>query len=91
MISNNLRELQSLVNGRLCIRRRSRANRRNLLVSPVRKTISVNLLNLYPGLRRFLRSPWWPDRINYGFTLTAFCHCRGTAIRWSQRRAENVV
>lgn len=27
-----------------------------------------NLLNSYPQLRRFLRSPWWPDRINFGFT-----------------------
>ncbi|MEP0918670.1 sigma 54-interacting transcriptional regulator [Leptolyngbya sp. DQ-M1] len=32
----------------------------------------VNLLNAYPRLRQFLRSPWWPDRINYGFTLGAF-------------------
>ena len=32
----------------------------------------VNLLNAYPKLRQFLRSPWWPDRINYGFTLGAF-------------------
>lgn len=31
-----------------------------------------NLLNLYPRLRYFLRSPWWPDRINYGFTTVAF-------------------
>ncbi|MBX2865765.1 MAG: cyclic nucleotide-binding domain-containing protein [Leptolyngbyaceae cyanobacterium MAG.088] len=27
-----------------------------------------NLLNTYPKLRQFLRSPWWPDRINLGFT-----------------------
>jgi transcriptional regulator with AAA-type ATPase domain/NAD-dependent dihydropyrimidine dehydrogenase PreA subunit len=32
----------------------------------------VNLLNAYPQLRQFLRSPWWPTRINYGFTLVAF-------------------
>ncbi len=32
----------------------------------------VNLLNAYPKLRQFLRSPWWPDRINYGFTLGVF-------------------
>jgi transcriptional regulator with AAA-type ATPase domain/NAD-dependent dihydropyrimidine dehydrogenase PreA subunit len=31
-----------------------------------------NLLNAYPGLRRFLRSDWWPTRINYGFTLVFF-------------------
>ncbi len=28
-----------------------------------------NLLQGYPKLRQFLLSPWWPDRINYGFTL----------------------
>ena len=28
-----------------------------------------NLLQGYPQLRQFLLSPWWPDRINYGFTL----------------------
>ncbi|GAB4377632.1 MAG: sigma 54-interacting transcriptional regulator [Elainellaceae cyanobacterium] len=32
----------------------------------------LNLLNVYPQLRRFLRSPWYPDRINYGFTLGLF-------------------
>lgn len=32
----------------------------------------VNLLNAYPKLRQFLRSSWWPDRINYGFTLGVF-------------------
>ncbi len=31
-----------------------------------------NLLNAYPKLRQFLRSPWWPDRINYGVTLVGF-------------------
>ncbi|MBD2664452.1 nitrogen assimilation regulatory protein [Richelia sinica FACHB-800] len=39
---------------------------------PKKKQFRVNLLNLYPGLRRFLRSDWWPDRINYGFTAIAF-------------------
>jgi polyferredoxin len=34
--------------------------------------LRFNLLNAYPKLRQFLRSDWWPDRINYGFTLTAF-------------------
>ncbi len=28
-----------------------------------------NLLQGYPRLRQFLLSPWWPDRINYGFML----------------------
>ncbi|MBW4688042.1 MAG: cyclic nucleotide-binding domain-containing protein [Komarekiella atlantica HA4396-MV6] len=37
-----------------------------------KKQFRVNLLNAYPGLRKFLRSSWWPDRINYGFTAAAF-------------------
>ncbi|MCG9893479.1 MAG: sigma 54-interacting transcriptional regulator [Thermosynechococcaceae cyanobacterium MS004] len=32
----------------------------------------LNLLNTYPKLRQFLRSDWWPTRINYGFTLGVF-------------------
>jgi transcriptional regulator with AAA-type ATPase domain/NAD-dependent dihydropyrimidine dehydrogenase PreA subunit len=32
----------------------------------------LNLLNTYPKLRQFLRSDWWPTRINYGFTMGAF-------------------
>jgi transcriptional regulator with AAA-type ATPase domain/NAD-dependent dihydropyrimidine dehydrogenase PreA subunit len=32
----------------------------------------INLLNAYPQLRQFLRSAWWPDRLNYGITLTLF-------------------
>lgn len=36
------------------------------------KEYRLNLLNAYPGLRRFLRSDWWPTRINYGFTLGFF-------------------
>ena len=28
-----------------------------------------DLLQGYPELRQFLLSPWWPTRINYGFTL----------------------
>lgn len=32
----------------------------------------LNLLNAYPQLRQFLRSDWWPTRINYGLTLSVF-------------------
>jgi transcriptional regulator with AAA-type ATPase domain/NAD-dependent dihydropyrimidine dehydrogenase PreA subunit len=32
----------------------------------------INLLNAYPALRQFLRSDWWPTRINYGFTMAFF-------------------
>lgn len=31
-----------------------------------------NLLNANPSLRQWLRSPWWPDRLNYGIVLPLF-------------------
>ena len=31
-----------------------------------------NLLTAFPLLRRFLRSDWWPERINFEFTKYAF-------------------
>lgn len=40
--------------------------------SPRSKRFRINLLNAYPKLRQFLRSPWYPDRLNYGFTVAAF-------------------
>jgi len=54
-----------------------------------KKQFRVNLLNLYPSLRRFLRSPWWPDRINYGFTLWFFALVVILLFVGPQRRAEN--
>ncbi len=54
-----------------------------------KKQFRVNLLNLYPNLRRFLRSPWWPDRINYGFTLWFFALVVILLFVGPQRRAEN--
>ncbi|HEY9861903.1 MAG TPA: sigma 54-interacting transcriptional regulator, partial [Candidatus Obscuribacterales bacterium] len=41
-------------------------------VSNKTRRFRVNLLNIYPKLRQFLRSDWWPDRINFGFTLGMF-------------------
>jgi transcriptional regulator with AAA-type ATPase domain/NAD-dependent dihydropyrimidine dehydrogenase PreA subunit len=37
-----------------------------------KKRFRWNLLNAYPNFRNFLRSPWWPDRINYWFTTWFF-------------------
>lgn len=54
-----------------------------------KKQFRVNLLNLYPTLRRFLRSPWWPDRINYGFTLSFFALIVVLLFVGPQQRAEN--
>ncbi|EKQ68195.1 transcriptional regulators containing an AAA-type ATPase domain and a DNA-binding domain [Leptolyngbyaceae cyanobacterium JSC-12] len=36
------------------------------------KRFRLNLLNSYPRLRQFLRSPWYPDRLNYGVTVGLF-------------------
>lgn len=51
----------------------------------------LNLLNAYPKLRSFLRSDWWPTRINYGFTLAAFAVV--VVMLWigPQDRAHNVA
>lgn len=51
----------------------------------------LNLLNTYPALRRFLRSPWWPDRLNYGFTLTVFALVIAVLILGPQTRDRNVA
>jgi transcriptional regulator with AAA-type ATPase domain/NAD-dependent dihydropyrimidine dehydrogenase PreA subunit len=32
----------------------------------------LNLLNAYPWLRQFLKSYWYPERVNYGFTAWVF-------------------
>ncbi len=34
-----------------------------------KRRFRFNLLQGYQNLREFLLSPWWPNRINYGFTL----------------------
>ena len=54
------------------------------------KRFRVNLLNTYPRLRQFLRSPWWPDRINYGFTLTAFAIVVAILFLGPQSRDANI-
>ncbi len=71
---NNLRELQSLVE-RAASQRVSGNTITEELIWPnqgKKRLLRLNLLNRYPALRRFLRSSWWPDRINYGFTLALF-------------------
>ncbi|MEO1592684.1 MAG: cyclic nucleotide-binding domain-containing protein [Cyanobacteria bacterium J06632_22] len=66
----NLRELESLIERALTQAECSNLLTEELFWSANQKPrrFRVNLLNAYPAIRRFLRSPWWPDRINYGFT-----------------------
>jgi transcriptional regulator with AAA-type ATPase domain/NAD-dependent dihydropyrimidine dehydrogenase PreA subunit len=56
-----------------------------------KKLFRLNLLNAYPGLRKFLRSPWWPDKINYGFTAAAFAITVGILFIGPQTRDRNFV
>ena len=71
---NNLRELESLVERALVQSVNAKELTEEIFWSaqPKKKQFRVNLLNANPWLRRFLRSPWSPDRINYGFTLWFF-------------------
>ncbi|ESA33481.1 cyclic nucleotide-binding protein [Leptolyngbya sp. Heron Island J] len=66
----NLRELDSLV--QRAIEQSDGNPRLNEEIfwsaSEQQSRFRINLLNAYPQLRQFLRSPWWPDRINFGFT-----------------------
>jgi transcriptional regulator with AAA-type ATPase domain/NAD-dependent dihydropyrimidine dehydrogenase PreA subunit len=70
----NLQELQGMVDRALV-----QAQGSNLLTEEVfwvqgakKQLFRLNLLNAYPWLRQLLRSDWYPDRINYGFTAWIF-------------------
>ncbi len=70
----NLTELESMVE-----RAVSQSGNRSVLTEEVfwaaekqSRQFRFNLLQGYPKLRQFLLSPWWPDRINYGFTLWVY-------------------
>ncbi|MBW4694292.1 MAG: sigma 54-interacting transcriptional regulator [Lyngbya sp. HA4199-MV5] len=51
----------------------------------------VNLLNASPKFRQFLRSPWYPDRINYGFTLGFFAVVVAVLMLGPQSRDRNIA
>jgi transcriptional regulator with AAA-type ATPase domain/NAD-dependent dihydropyrimidine dehydrogenase PreA subunit len=55
------------------------------------KQFRINLLNAYPQLRQLLRSPWYPDRLNYGFTLIAFALVVAVLMLGPQSRDRNVA
>ncbi|NEO37173.1 MAG: cyclic nucleotide-binding domain-containing protein [Moorea sp. SIOASIH] len=88
---NNLKELYNLVE-RAIVQLEGCSELTEEIIWPSqskKKKFRLNLLNAYPGLRRFLRSPWWPDRINYGFTLTAFAIIVAILFIGPQNRQEN--
>lgn len=41
-------------------------------MQPKGSKFRLNLLSAYPGLRKFLRSAWFPDRLNYGLILPLY-------------------
>ncbi|NJN01136.1 MAG: sigma 54-interacting transcriptional regulator [Leptolyngbyaceae cyanobacterium SL_1_1] len=89
---NNLRELSSLVERSLS----QMAGANNSITEEIiwpsqgrKKQFRLNLLNTYPRLRNFLRSPWWPDRVNYGFTLPFFAFIVAVLFIGPQNRQEN--
>ena len=53
------------------------------------KRYRLNLLNGYPSLRNLLRSKWYPDRINYWFTLPFFAFIVTVLFIAPQNRQEN--
>jgi transcriptional regulator with AAA-type ATPase domain/NAD-dependent dihydropyrimidine dehydrogenase PreA subunit len=88
---NNLRELENLIE-RAIVQLQGCETITEEIIWPSqskKKQFRLNLLNAYPNLRYFLRSLWWPDRINYGFTLTAFAIINVILFVGPQTRTEN--
>lgn len=59
--------------------------------SPKSKRFRLNLLNGSPQLRQLLRSPWYPDRLNYGFTFGAFAIVVAVLMLGPQSRDQNIA
>ncbi|MUG97405.1 4Fe-4S binding protein [Scytonema sp. UIC 10036] len=87
----NLKELQSLVERAIVQAGEAKVLTEEIFWSAQtkKKEFRVNLLNAYPNLRKFLRSPWWPDRMNYGFTLIAFAFIVAVLFVGPQTRDRN--
>ncbi len=87
----NLKELKNLVE-RAIVQAEDASELTEEIFWPAetkKKRFRVNLLNAYPRLRRFLRSDWWPDRLNYGFTVAAFAIMIGVLFIGPQTRDRN--
>jgi transcriptional regulator with AAA-type ATPase domain/NAD-dependent dihydropyrimidine dehydrogenase PreA subunit len=71
---NNLAELENLIARALIQANGAKELTEAVFWSTSSKTrrFRLNLLNAFPQLRQFLRSSWWPDRINYGLVLPLF-------------------
>jgi len=89
----NLTELESLVERALLQSDGSSELTEEVFwaVSVKTRRFRVNLLNFSPKLRQFLRSPWYPDRINYGFTLGFFAVVVAVLMLGPQSRDRNIA
>lgn len=87
----NLKELKNLVERAIVQAGKARELTEEIFwpAQSKKKQFRVNLLNVYPDLRRFLRSPWWPDRLNYGFTVVVFALMIGVLFLGPQTRDRN--
>ncbi|MDJ0648709.1 MAG: sigma 54-interacting transcriptional regulator [Xenococcaceae cyanobacterium MO_188.B19] len=88
---NNLRELESII-GRALTQLQGCDDITEEIVwqsQTKKKQYRVNLLNKYPQLRYFLRSDWYPDKINYWFTVPFFAFIVAVLFIAPQNRQEN--
>ena len=88
---NNLRELESIVE-RALNQLQSCENITEEIIwqsQSKKKKYRLNLLNKYPDLRHFLRSDWYPDRVNYWFTFPFFAFIVAILFIAPQNRQEN--
>ena len=90
---SNLRELDSLVQRALDQSDGKRRLNEEVFWSSNEQNnrFRLNLLNTYPKLRQFLRSPWWPDRINFGFTSWFYVLVVALLFLGPQTRDSNVA
>ncbi len=88
---NNLRELENLAERAITQLDKSSLITEEIIwpSKTINKRFRINLLNPYPRLRKFLRSDWWPTRINYGFTVVAFALINIVLFVYPQQRSEN--
>lgn len=88
---NNLRELESIVE-RALIQLQGCTDITEEIVwqsQSKKKQYRLNILNKYLALRHFLRSDWYPDRLNYGFTFGFFAFIVLVLFIAPQNRQEN--
>ena len=88
---NNLRELESIVERALTQLQGCEDITEEIVwrSQTKKKRYRFNLLNRYPDLRGFLRNKWYPDRINYWFTLPIFAFIVAVLFLAPQNRQEN--